>query len=139
MKYFGIITLIISIVICGCSNENKHELDEVISIFQDSLLQEDFNKLMMIIKDETELKEQLSEAIFFETKYTAIQIMNQNIIKDEAVVKLEIEFEEMLNFSTEYIKLKGITTLQLKKTKNGWFIYEISSELSPDSERPPQK
>jgi len=114
-----------------------------ISIFQESLIQKDFNRVITIIdNNNTELVQTFSEmalATEHSENFTAFKTIETVISKNEAVVIMEVDYEVKSNWSDDYDKSKVILTLHLKNKKDRWLIYKIEDELAPGSTRSPQK
>jgi|GEM_PF-5415844 len=138
MKCFWVVAIIFSAVICGCSGDSdKQEIENVISKFGDAMLEKDLEKLITTIEDGSELKDQMNGEHFFTgVNFFTFKLIDLDIRKNVATAELEAELEELVHRSSEYITLKFMMTLQLKNTKDGWIIYDLSSELAPGYKRP---
>ncbi|MEF2247349.1 hypothetical protein [Paenibacillus sp. IITD108] len=144
MRFFLIIVSFSMLLFSGCSaDKNKREIETTISIFQESLIQKDFNRVLTIIdNNNVELIKIFSEealATEHSENFTAFKTIETVMSKNEAVVTMETDYEVKNNWSDDYDKLQLILTLHLQKKEGKWLIHKIEDELAPGSTRSPQK
>ena len=133
MKNAIIVLVSLCLFLTGCINENDRELklQNVISVFGDSMINKDLKKLQHI----TELDLFDDERAFEGNNFFSFETLNVSMDGDNAVVILKSEFEEM-QLNNEYINLIGYLTPTLNYSKDDWHITLIESEIDPSTPRP---